>query len=184
MPWQRLVKLKKHLSQNLDSLYAHYDEQPVDKAMMLRTANQVVDFLTIDKHSGPSPTMILLLSKGYALTLAILLLKVIMISPKSRAYLEAKIGDLVNYYGEHPKEECKWLIQFLEILNVTFTIYSDRTVSYNLVAVSDKLKSKQLSNHSQSQKQTQDTQCSPEAIAVENYRIFSCRIDGSLPQTT
>ena len=129
------VALKKYLSKYLDTVYTHYDERPVDDAILLRTANQVIDFFTLDKRGTPSSIMLLLLSKGYALTLAILLLKVIMISPKSRTYLEGKIGDLVSYYVEQPEAECQWLIQFLEVLNVTFTIYSDQSVNYELVAV-------------------------------------------------
>ncbi|MEM9214207.1 MAG: hypothetical protein AAGD25_07650 [Cyanobacteria bacterium P01_F01_bin.150] len=118
--------LQTQISEYLETLYTHYDKRPVDDAILLRTANQMIDFLIMNRRGTPAPTMTLLLSKGYALTLAILLLKVIMISPKSRKYLEGKIGDLVSYYGELPEGECQWLIQFLEILNVTFTIYSDR----------------------------------------------------------
>ena len=177
--------LKKHLLTYLEPLYSHYDDHLVDKAIMLRTANQIINFLTIDKQGSPSSIMVLLLDKGYALTLAILLLKVIMISPNSRAYLEAKIGDLVNYYGDRSAEECQWLIQFLEILQVTFTIYSDNNISYNLVPISKKKQHRQTSIRSGMKNPSNKIkkQHSSEAIAVDSYRIFSCRIDESAPQT-
>ncbi|MGK7890840.1 MAG: hypothetical protein AB4042_16035, partial [Leptolyngbyaceae cyanobacterium] len=67
--------------------------------------------------------------------LVVLLLKVVMISPKSRMYLESRIGELIAHHKSLPEADCEWLIQFLEVLRVTFTIYSDNTVNYDLVTM-------------------------------------------------
>lgn len=128
---EMITVLKEELRQHLGTLYTHYDERPTDDAILLRTANQVIDFFTIDRRGTPAAMMTLLLHKGYALTLVIFLLKVIMISPKSRIYLEGKIGDLVTHYSELPETECEWLIRFLEIVTVTFTIYSEQSAITN-----------------------------------------------------
>ncbi|MGK7888099.1 MAG: hypothetical protein AB4042_02115 [Leptolyngbyaceae cyanobacterium] len=107
----------------------------MNEAIQLRTANRVIEYLTTEKQGKPSTIAQLLLAQGRALTLAVLLLKVIMISPKSQAYLEACVGNLVEYHQTLSEEDCQWLIQFLEVLRVTFTIYSDRTVRYSLVSM-------------------------------------------------
>ena len=190
------AELKTQLSQYLNTLYTHYDDRPIDGAIRLRTANQVINFFTLDKQGIPAPIMTLLLSKGYALTLAILLLKVIMISPNSRRYLEGKIGNLVTYYSELPEAECQWLIKFLEILKVTFTIYSDQRISYNLVSVAQasthkpqtshisqqtgQCQRQQRTSYPQYQAQEKEARTSPkqssESPAPECYRIFSCHV--------
>ncbi|MEO1352365.1 MAG: hypothetical protein AAFW84_26800, partial [Cyanobacteria bacterium J06635_15] len=74
----------------------------------------------------------LLLSQETPLTLAIVLLKLILISPKSLVYLEARLADLLRYYDQFPRAECNWVINFLEVFGVTFAIYA-QNVEYNLV---------------------------------------------------
>ena len=151
--------LKHYLSERLDTLYPHYEQQQVNDSIQLRTANQVIECLVTDKKGVPSPTMTALLGQGYTLTLAMLLLKVIMISPKSRAYLEARMGDLIRYHASCAEEDCRWLLYFLEVLRVLLTIYTDPEVKYDLVSVSDQPSGKRPSLNSK--------------IDLDAYRIFA-----------
>ena len=73
-----------------------------------------------------------LLSQGNPLTIVIVLLKIILICRNARTYLETRIGELVRYYGNYPEEECQWIVHFMEVFNITFTIYAEN-VRYNLV---------------------------------------------------
>ncbi|MBD0390677.1 MAG: hypothetical protein ICV54_30315, partial [Nostoc sp. C3-bin3] len=53
-----------------------------------------------------------------------------------------------------PEEECKWVINFFEVFNITFAIHADN-VQYNLI----KMGSKNPENQS--------------VAALDTYRVFS-----------
>jgi hypothetical protein len=150
--------LKVRLSDQLDGLYVSYESQRVTDALMLRTANRVIDFLTTENRKDPSPLFVLLLSQGNPMTLVVTLLKLILISRNSRLYLEARIADLIHYYESLPEKECLWVVNFLEIFNVTFTIYAEN-VQYNLI---------QMDPDRKKRKAWQD-----ELANLDAYRVFS-----------
>jgi hypothetical protein len=120
------------LWENIQRLYPDYDAQPLTDALILRTVNRLIDVLTTDDRQVPAALFALLLSQGNPLTLVVTLLKLILISRNSRLYLEARIADLIRYYENYPENDCWWVVHFLEIFNVTFTIYSE-DIQYNLV---------------------------------------------------
>lgn len=126
--------LRQQLWQRLEPLYADYDEDPIDPSLTLRTCNRVIDYLTTADKKTPAPLFTLLLSQGTSLFLAIILLKLILISRNSHPYLEARIASLIWYYDQFPKEQCAWVINFLEVFQVTFAIYAEN-VEYNLVSL-------------------------------------------------
>jgi len=117
-------------------LYSDYDDRRVNSALKLRTCNQIARFLTTENKKQPSDLFTLLLTQGGALTLVLLLLKLVLISPKSRSYLDLQISYLAQYYQGFPPEECKWFTQFLDVLNVTFAIYLEG-VHYSLIRPED-----------------------------------------------
>ncbi|NEO28460.1 MAG: hypothetical protein F6K03_16670, partial [Kamptonema sp. SIO4C4] len=156
--------LKTHLQRKLEELYNRYNDNIIDDSLLLRTCNKVISFLTTEDGENPSETFIYLLSQGTPLTLVIVLLKIILICPSARTHLEARIAHLIEYYREFPEEECQWVINFFEIFNITFAIYADNDVHYDLIRV-DKKRKNQRSTH-------------PEELTddyLENYRIFSQR---------
>lgn len=124
--------LKQTLAEKLAGLYIDRHAQRVDEALILRTTNRVVEYLTTENQQEPGALFILLLSKGNALTVATLLLKLILICRYSRVHLETRIADLIKYYEKFPEEDCKWMIYFLEVFNLAMTIHTDN-VEYNLV---------------------------------------------------
>ncbi|HEY9878706.1 MAG TPA: hypothetical protein V6D29_09640 [Leptolyngbyaceae cyanobacterium] len=125
-------ELKRQLGVRLKNLYSENDREPVDSSLILRTCNRVIDYLMTEDRRNPSSLFVLILSRGNSLTLAIILLKVILISRGSLLYLEARIADLLSYYQEFPRDQCYWVINFLEVFRVTFAIYGDN-VEYNLI---------------------------------------------------
>jgi hypothetical protein len=127
-----VAALKVRLTEKLDALYVTYESQRLTDALILRTANRVIDFLTTENRRDPSPLFVLLLSQGNPMTLVVTLLKLVLISRNSRLYLEARIADLIQYYQDLPEQDCWWVVNFLEIFNVTFTIYAEN-VQYNLI---------------------------------------------------
>lgn len=125
------------LTYRLSSLYPEFEDNPLDPSLILRTSNRVIDYLMTENRESPSPLFSLVLSQGNALTLAIILLKLVLISRNSQVYLEVRIADLIRYYEQFPPEECQWVINFLEVFRVTFAIYTEN-IEYNLVRINTK----------------------------------------------
>jgi len=146
--------LRTKLSEKLDRLYNSHNENVLNDAIMLRTCNRVIEYLTTENHQEPSPLFGLLMSQGNPLTLVIVLLKIILISKNSRTHLETCIAELIQYYMHYPEEDCKWVISFFEIFNITFAIYGEN-VQYNLIKMQEHRKEYQSDK------------------PVEVYRVFS-----------
>jgi hypothetical protein len=130
--------LQTRLSEKLEGLYLDYESNPLSDALMLRTCNRMIEYLTIENRQEPEPSQLfaLLLSKGNPMTLVVVLLKIILICKHSRTHLEAKIADLIRYYENYPEDECSWIVNFLEIFNVTFAIHAEN-VQYNLIKMDE-----------------------------------------------
>jgi hypothetical protein len=145
--------LRLQLLEKLEVWKPEYSEQTINKHFLLRLCNRVIDCLTTENGSEPSSLFVMLLSQGHPLTLVIVLLKIILISPHSRSHLEIKIAELIRYYDKYPEEECQWFINFIEIFNITFAIYAEN-VEYNLI------------------KMEEDEQL-PSQEDLDSYRVFS-----------
>ncbi|MBX2864506.1 MAG: hypothetical protein KTR27_13235 [Leptolyngbyaceae cyanobacterium MAG.088] len=151
-----VLTLEKRLLSKLKSLYVKFDDQPVDASLALLTSNRVIDYLMTEDAETPSSLFSVLLTNGRPLTLAIVLLKLLLLSPNSHPYLDARIADLIRYYEQFPREECQWIINFLEIYGVTLAICGS-DVQYNLVQI----------------QQDEAKTNNPETTSLEEYRIFS-----------
>jgi hypothetical protein len=127
----------KKLLKKFAALYTEHHHEQVNEALLLRTSNRVIDYLTTEDHKEPSELFILLLSHGHPLTLVIVLLKIILICPNARIHLETCIAKLIQYYVDYPENECKWVVNFFEVFNITFAIHADN-VQYNLIKMETK----------------------------------------------
>jgi len=146
--------MKANISPKLANLYHDRHEQILTKALLLRTCNRTIKYLTTENRRAPSPLFIILLSPGNTLELVIVILKIILICKPARVHLEAKIAELLNCYQDYPESECKWVINFMEVLNIALAIYADN-VQYNL------LKMKKANRADLS------------LADLDNYRVFS-----------
>ena len=127
--------LKSQLAEKLDLLYADHDDKTINNALILRTANRVIEYLTTENHQEPSSLFVLLLSQGNSLTLVVVLLKIILICRYARTHLEARIADLIRYYASYSEEECQWVVNFFEMFRIITAIYTEN-IEYNLVNMS------------------------------------------------
>lgn len=141
------------LTEKLKGLYQEYEGQRINRLFLLKTCDFLIENLTITYQEYPAELFILLLSQKKTITLVILLLKIALICPQSRTHLDTCIADLIRHYKKLPEQECDWVINFVEIFNIAFTIYTE-DVEYNLVRLDEQGKSESL-------------------IAGENYRVFS-----------
>ncbi len=146
--------LRSHLTERLDMLYVDYNEKSISDALLLRTSNRIIEYLTTENQKDPSHLFTLLLSQGSPLTLVILLLKVILMCRYARTHLESRVADLIRYYERYAESECQWVVNFFEIFNVTMAIYTEN-VEYNLVSMND------------------DTMTDQASTLLNSYRIFS-----------
>lgn len=124
--------LKTTLGKKLELIYENHHEEDWTKPLLLKTANRLIGFFTTEKQGEPSPLFMLLASQGNPLTLAILLLKILLICPQARTHLEVCMARLIEYYQDYSQEECHWVINFLEISKIILAIYTEN-VQYNLV---------------------------------------------------
>lgn len=147
--------LRSKLTDKLDRLYESHNDELLTDALMLRTCNRVIEYLTTENQSDPSQLFVLLLSQGNPITLVVALLKIILICKHSRTHLEARIAQLIKYYQNYPEDECAWIVNFLEVFNVTFAIHAEN-VQYNLIKMD--VDEAQLASH---------------IFDPDKYRIFS-----------
>ena len=134
---QGLVEtLQTKVSKALESFYEEYSEKELDSSLLLKTCNRVIECLTVKRNGEPSSLFISLASQGKSVTLAMLLLKIILISPYSRTHLEVCLAKIIQYYECYPQEECFWVINFLEVSKVTLAIHTEN-IQYNLVNMED-----------------------------------------------
>ncbi|XHX80318.1 MAG: hypothetical protein RBJ76_10430 [Stenomitos frigidus ULC029] len=147
--------LRSKLTDKLDHLYENHDDELATNALRLRTCNRVIEYLTTENQSDPSQLFVLLLSQGNPITLVVALLKIILICKHSRTHLEARIAQLIKYYQNYPEDECAWIVNFLEVFNVTFAIHAEN-VQYNLIKM-----------------QVDEPQFAPHVFDPDKYRIFS-----------
>lgn len=130
------IALQSKLAERLELLYLDYDFVPLNDALILRTCNRLIETLTTENRKDPSSLFVTLLSQGNPMTLVIVLLKLVLICNASRSHLEAQIAALIRYYEQFPEQECDWVVNFLEIFNVTFAIHAEN-VQYNLVEMQE-----------------------------------------------
>lgn len=161
-----LSLIQTELSKRISQIYVSQDADTVDPSLNLRTCNRLIDYLTTEDRATPSKLFVKLLSQGNPLNVVVILLKIVLISPNSNLYLEARLASLISYYKRFMEAECRAIIQFLEICSVTFAIYSDN-VEYNLVQVAPRSASIPQSQAGQTQTLLQ----SPQEIG--EFRIFS-----------
>ncbi|HEY9836622.1 MAG TPA: hypothetical protein V6D27_06965 [Vampirovibrionales bacterium] len=120
------------LSHKLLELGKNHDSEILTPLLLENTCKKTIEFLTTETGKEPSLLFILLLANGNPMTLAIVLLKLVLICKSCSPHLEACLANLIRYYEEQSQTECKWLINFLEVVRITFAIYADN-VEYNVV---------------------------------------------------
>ncbi|HEY9671626.1 MAG TPA: hypothetical protein V6D11_09300 [Waterburya sp.] len=128
--------IKSQLTSPLNTLYQSYHDQTWDDDLLLRTAKRLIEYFTTIDKKHPSRLFILLMAQGKSLHLAIILLKIVLLCPQSHTHLECCLAQLVQHYKNKPEVECQWLIDFLEVIQLTLTIYVE-DVRYNLVKMQD-----------------------------------------------
>lgn len=146
--------LQAKLTEKLNTLYENYNQDTLTIDLLLRTCRHVIEFLTTEDGQEPAYLFVLLTSQGSTLTLVIILLKIILICQYVRTHLDICIAKLIRYYENYPEQDCQWFINFMEIFNIVFAIYTEN-VQYSLVKVKD------------------NTLANQNVVNLRTYRVFS-----------
>ncbi|WP_413162191.1 pentapeptide repeat-containing protein [Capilliphycus salinus ALCB114379] len=150
-------KVREKLIKKLDFIYTHYEERTINKGLIIRTCNRLIETLTTEDNKTPSPIFTLLTTHGNPLTLVIMLLKIVLICSAARTYLELCISKLIQQYQDYEEHQCQRLIHFLEVFNLVFTIFTEN-VQFHLVKVPER-------------------QASPLMSSLDSYQVF-CQSKG------
>ncbi|MBE9040005.1 pentapeptide repeat-containing protein [Oscillatoriales cyanobacterium LEGE 11467] len=151
--------LQDKLSQQLEVLYENHDRDDLSQELVSITCKRTIEYFTTEDARNPSFLFLLLASAGHPLTLSVLLIKILMLCRSARKHLELCIAKLIQHYESAEEEECRWLINFLDVFDLVFTIYTEN-VRYDLVKIND-------GNHKLQSDEN-----------LENYRLF-CRSQGA-----
>jgi hypothetical protein len=127
----------------LELTHPENDEESLNSSLLLRACNHLIKCLTVENLGEQTALFRLFATQLNPLTLAIIMLKIILISPHSRMHLEVCFARLIQYYQDNSAEECQWFINFLEVCQIALTIYGEN-VQYNLLNMSDKYHQEQL----------------------------------------
>lgn len=142
------------VSQRLQTFHAHQDDELMTLTLLHITCNRIFQYLLLNKQRQPSGLLRLAIESNHLLTLSVLLLKIVLIFPNIRFYLENYIAELIRFYSNYNEIECRSFINFLDILNVTLAIFDEDT-DYNLV------------------KMNNDSDAELTDLNSDNYRVFS-----------
>ncbi|NES86400.1 MAG: hypothetical protein F6K10_36345 [Moorea sp. SIO2B7] len=127
------------INSKLNNICQKYNQNTLNNNLITITCNKILEYLITEYNQKPSEMFILFMSQYNPLKLVIVLLKLILICPQSRNYLEHKIATLIKYYKDYPEEKCQWVVNFFDIFNVAFAIYADQDVEYNLIKIKREL---------------------------------------------
>jgi len=139
--------------QKLRHFQEHRDDELMSMSLLYVTCNRILQYLLLNERRKPSEFLQLSLEYDNLLTPVIFLLKIVLILPHIRFYLESYVAELIKFYSVYEETECRSFINFMDILNVTLAIFDEDT-DYSLI------KMKNFENDLVD-------------INLENYRIFS-----------
>ncbi|MEY4519887.1 MAG: hypothetical protein RLZZ499_2487, partial [Cyanobacteriota bacterium] len=123
-PRNNTYQFSRLLEQKLVDIFPQANEKPLNQTQILQTCRQLFSFLI------PAPTLNnnrdqfaeLVANLGTAQTMMILI-KITLICPESKADLEKKICLIATYYQHQTVQQNPWLLKSLEHLLIAFSIY-------------------------------------------------------------
>lgn len=115
---------RERLNDYLKNILPEHNRHKNNEVLILRTCTKLLDFLVVESHKHPQHYLYVDLVTHLGVTETIgLLLKIVLLCPKTKPHLEKKMTILFNHYESSRLEEAPWLIKSLENLNLAFSIY-------------------------------------------------------------
>ena len=110
------------LYKQLQNTIPHSDEENFSEFLLLRTCNQILNFLVVESPQKPNHFVFIDLIANVGPTMTVgLLLKIVLICRKVKPYLEKRFAILFNHYESCSQDGVLWLVKVLENLNIALS---------------------------------------------------------------
>ncbi|MGL5133009.1 MAG: hypothetical protein ACRC78_10810 [Planktothrix sp.] len=110
------------LYKQLQNIIPHSDQENFSEFLLLRTCNQILNFLVVESPQKPNHFVFIDLIANVGPTMTVgLLLKIVLICRKIKPYLEKRFAILFNHYESCSQDGVLWLIKVLENLNIALS---------------------------------------------------------------
>ena len=129
---RRLKWLPEKIKKFLITRYPSKNEIAVGHHLITKTCDELIAYL-LDAENLQDPThpFTLLMIEREFLSLGILLLKLVLVSPRSYGQLMQSLNDLTLHFSHKPETECEWLMGFLETMQVILTLAVQESQYYS-----------------------------------------------------
>ncbi len=128
-------KLNPKIYHWLDEILPNDSKGKLDDFTMIRTCSYLLKFLIVESKKNPEHYLFIDMIVNMGTTEVIgLLLKLVLICPKVKPYLEQRFAILFSHYEFFAKDELTWLINCLEKLQLAFSIHFGK-VDLSLVKI-------------------------------------------------
>jgi hypothetical protein len=105
----------------LKDLYPENATTPLNDFLVVRTCNQVLNFMVIESKQRPAHSVFMDLLNNLGSTLTIgLMLKVVLLCGKVKPYLDRRFSLLFQHYASQTRHSVRWLVRCLEKLNLAW----------------------------------------------------------------
>jgi hypothetical protein len=111
-------QFNKRLSNHLKNTFPQFDSQKVDNILIMRTCNNLFNFLVQSPQQSEHLLFIDLISNIGSLRTIEFLLKIALLSRSVKPNLEKRFSILFNHYESQVIDDILWLVESLENLNV------------------------------------------------------------------
>jgi hypothetical protein len=102
-------------------LYSENDAAPLNDFLVVRTCNQVLNFMVIESRQRPTHSVFMDLLNNLGSTVTIgLMLKVVLLCSKVRPYLDRRFSLLFQHYESQSCGAVRWLVKCFEKLNLAW----------------------------------------------------------------
>lgn len=110
------------LHKQLQNTIPHSDDENFSEFLLLRTCNQILNFLVVESPQKPNHFVFIDLIANVGPTVTVgLLLKIVLICRKVKPYLEKRFAILFNHYESCSQDGVLWLVKVLENLNIALS---------------------------------------------------------------
>ena len=111
----------------LDGLYPDKNHSQLNDFLLIRTCNQLMNFLTIESRQQPNHRVFMDLINNIGSTETVgLMMKVVLFCKKTKPYLERRFAILFDHYESHTRSTVKWLVRCLEKVNLAWSAHFSR----------------------------------------------------------
>jgi hypothetical protein len=116
-------KFNKLLAYQLNNISPQNDDQPINEFLIIRTCNQLLNFLVLESTTHPQHFVFidLINNLGPVLTTG-LLVKVILLCRKVKPYLEKRFSILFSHYEMVAQNNVEWLVKMFENFNIALSM--------------------------------------------------------------